>query len=743
MNSTSREQISRAAVIGAGSMGSGIAAHLANAGLSVLLLDVPGPPDNRAAPARAGVERQLERRGFMRPEFADRITVGNIEDDMADIGDAEWIIEVVFEDRDVKAQTYRAIARHRHPDALVSSNTSTIPLADLTAGMDEAMLPYFAVTHFFNPPRIMRLLELVAGPETSAETEARLRHICEVQLGKVVIDCRDTPGFIANRIGTFWMAAGAMTALRTGINPELADAVFSRPFGVPRTGVFGLFDYIGLQLLDPIWGGLLQDLPDTDALHRFDVTDDPTFRQLVDVGCHAGTGFYNRDGEVFSDGGYLARRPVEDPAAQARTAREVLDTDSPGGHFGRAVFLETLRYCCETAPEIADTVDQIDAAMRLGYGWKKGPFQVADDIGPEHLISLYGSAGETAPALLVAAARAGGFHPYPGAVLDSHGEVVAPRAREGVLTPAQIVADARLLLDNGDATVHLRADGVAVLTLHTPASSCSSGVFAAVRELAGLGSARAAVIVSPLEGIFSAGADLSALAKASTSGDLARVRELLQEGATAFAQLREAPFPVVAAVRGTALGGGLEFVQHCDAAVLEAEARLGFPERHVGLFPGFGGTVRTLERMTRNGVDNPVRSAFDLILSARPTAGAHEAAARGLLLPDDRIIMSADHVIAEALALAHRLADGYQPPQPRPLTLYPADAEPLTWDGGTETDQAIAGALATLYTGGTGETVTPEELGEREVELAAQLLIRPENAARVEHMRRTRRPLGN
>ena len=736
----SRTPISRAAVIGAGSMGSGIAAHLANAGLSVLLLDVPGPPDDRDAPARAGVERQLQRRGFMRPEFAGRITVGNIEDSNADNGAAEWSLDVVFEARDVKAETYRAIARHRHPDALVSSNTSTIPLADLTAGMDGAMLPYFAVTHFFNPPRIMRLLELVAGPDTAPETEERLRHICEVQLGKVVIDCRDTPGFIANRIGTFWMAAGAMTALRTGVTPELADAVFSRPFGVPRTGVFGLFDYIGLQLLDPIWGGLLQDLPATDALRRFDVTADPTFRQLVDAGCYAGTGFYDRDGQVYDDGEYIDRRPVEDPAAQARTAREVLDTDSPGGDFGRTVFLETLRYCCETAPGVADTVDQIDASMRLGYGWKKGPFQVADDIGLEHLVSLYEGAGEEAPDLLVAAVRAGAFYPGPGAVLSSHGEVVAPRAREGVLTPEQITADARLLLDNGDSTLHLRDDRIAVLTLHTPASSCSAGVFAAVRELARLEEAAAAVIVSPLEGIFSAGADLSALAEASTSGDLARVRELLADGAMSFAQLHAAPFPVVAAVRGTALGGGLEFVQHCDAAVLEAEARLGFPERHVGLFPGFGGTVRTLERMTLNGLDDPVRSAFDLILSARPTAGAHDADARGLLLDQDHIIMSADHVIAEALALAHRLADGYRPPQPRPLTLHPADAEPLVWEGGTETDQAIAGALATLYTGGT---VTPEELGEREVELAAQLLVRPENAARVEHMRRTRRPLGN
>lgn len=732
--------ISRAAVIGAGSMGSGIAAHLANAGLDVLLLDVPGPPGDRDAPARAGVERQLQRRGFMLPEFAGRITVGNIEDDMAAIGDAEWIIEVVFEDRDVKAQTYRAIARHRNPAALVSSNTSTIPLAELTAGMDEEMLPFFAVTHFFNPPRIMRLLELVAGPDTAAETEAQLRHICEVQLGKVVIDCRDTPGFIANRIGTFWMAAGAMTALRTGVNPELADAVFSRPFGVPRTGVFGLFDYIGLQLLDPIWGGLLQDLPDTDAFRRVDVTAEPVFRELVDAGCHAGVGFYDRDGQVYSGGSYVPRREVDDPAARARTAREVLDTDSPGGGYGRAVFLETLRYCCETAPEIADTVDQIDAAMRLGYGWRKGPFQLADDIGLEHLISLYADAGGDAPDLLVAAARAGGFYPHDGAVLSSHGEVTAPREREGVLTPAQIIADARLLLDNGDATLHLRDDGIAVLTLHTPASSCSSGVFAAVRELAGLPDARAGVIVSPLEGIFSAGADLSGLAEASTSGDLARVNEVLAEGADAFAQLRAAPFPVVAAVRGTALGGGLEFVQHCDAAVIEAEARLGFPERHVGLFPGFGGTVRTLERMTLNGVDDPVRSAFDLILSARPTAGAHEAAARGLLLADDHVIMSADHVIAEALALAHRLAEGYEPPRSAPLTLRPADAEPLVWEDGTETDRVIARTLAELY---TGTTVTPEELGEREVELASRLLIRPENAQRVEHMRRTRRPLGN
>lgn len=725
--------ITRAAVIGAGSMGSGIAAHLANAGVHVHLLDIS--EENAAK----GIERQLKQRGFQLPAYAERVTPGSINDHAERLGDAEWIVEAVFEDLDVKHQTFRTIAEHRAPGTPVSSNTSTIPLAKLTEGMDEDLAKDFAIIHFFNPPRVMRLVELVRGENTSEETAATLTRICEQQLGKVVIDCRDTPGFIANRVGNFWMAVGADLALQRGLDPELADAAFGRPFGVPRTGIFGLFDYVGLQLVRPIWGSLLGALPESDAYHQHDITQRAEFAELLEKGYQGrstGSGFYRGREETYCFEGhdYRLRRKPEDPALAEKDPRALMSHETPAGTYARDVYLATLRYCCETAPEIADAVDAIDEAMALGYGWKQGPFALADRIGVDWLAEQYGT---DVPDLVAAAARAGGFYPE-GKVLSTDGSVTEPRTREGVVTVAELVngAGATEIFANDGAVVNLLPSGVAVLSLTTPMNSCSPAVLDAFQWVAQAQDkgVKAVVVANDEARAFSAGADLSVLAKLAADGDEKAVYDLLRKGSESLWALRQAPFPVVGAVRGVALGGGLELLLHCDAVVTHAESRVGFPEPNVGLYPAWGGTVRGLERYVDAGAENPHKKIFDLITSAKPVPILNS----GFLRDADRVVQSPDHVVAQALELAEELIDGYQPPAAREL---PLTEETLSIEGGTETDNAIADAVARIYRG--SGSLDAYEMGLRETEYCPSVLVRPENAARAEHMARTRKPLRN
>lgn len=747
-NNTINNTINNAVVIGAGSMGAGIATLLANAGIKVTLLDRhSGEVSDPDRLAEAGVERQLQRGAFYLPEFASRITTGNITDDAGALAQADWIIEAVFEDLQVKHDSFRLIDQYRAPDTIISSNTSTIPLAELTEGTGEEFRKNFAIVHFFNPPTTMRLVELVTGPLTSDSTRSRLIQTIEQQLGKSVLECRDTPGFIANRIGNLWMAAGARTALDHGVPIELADALFSRPFEVPRTGIFGLFDYIGLQLVPGIWGSLTDALPEEDAYHRFSVTDHPLFTGLLERGLTGRTGpsgFYRgREEVVTPEFTYRAKQTITDPAAQHTTARDIMDTDSPGGRFARDTFLETLIYCCETSPEIADTVEDIDLAMQLGYGWKKGPFALADDIGLEHLASML---GDRIPELFQLALDNNGFYPAPGITLSTEGSPTAVHQRDGVITATALKQQGRIIFANDGGTVTLLDDGTALLDLDTPLNSCTREALELIAQTGREGHSqgiRALVIGNDESRAFCAGADLSTLARAAEDGDAHAAADLFRIGRESFEALLHAEFPVVAAVRGVALGGGAEMLLHCDVAVVHADSRIGFPERTVGLIPAWGGTARTIERLEQAAKKNPVNQTFQLFMDARSFSSAFEAQSFGLLRDRDTIIMSSDHVLAQALTVARRLAPGYHPAPTVYLTL-PDPGQLQTPSGDFSTnDMIIADALKNLLSFPGGQRISAEELGSHEATSAGEVIILPSNVERASHMARTRKPLKN
>ena len=743
-----------AVVVGAGTMGSGIAAQLANAGIRVRLLDVLPEDDDedRSRLARDGIARQVKAGGFMLPVFAERVTPGNVVDDV-DAYAADWVIEAVFEDLAVKRELYATIERHRGPGTMVTSNTSTIPLARLVEGRDRAFTGNFAITHFFNPPRHLPLLELVGGPATDPEVLARLEWAGDRQLGKTVLRCRDTPGFLANRIGNFWMAVASAEALRGGVGIETADAVMARFFGTPRTGVFGLFDLVGINLVPPIWTSFLRLLPPSDAYHRFDITREPAFTGLLErglVGRRGPGGFTRRrrtedgpvdeviDTETFE---YRPRRRPDDPALAAEGLRAACETDSPAGRYAWAVLRELVSYCCETTPRVADHAGLIDDAMTLGYAWQAGPFALADAVGLDWLVARFEAEGIALPGLLRAAREAGGFRPRPGAILAGDGSVtqLAPG-------PLRVASAVGVFAENDSAALVDLGDGVACLSPKTKMNVCEPGLFEVVHralELGEQGVFAALVIGTDHQRAFSAGANLNVFAALAERNDPDELRRFTELGQHAFARLRAASFPVVAAARGLALGGGCELMLAAQHVVAGAELYAGFPERKVGLIPAWGGVTRSLIRASLRGVPDPAARAFALASSAAISGSAFEAQAEGLLQPSDEIVLNGARVLERAKAAALERVGRERRPEPEVFRLHDPRTEPLdaAWADASATDRRIVGALAAMLTG--EEPVTEAELLRREIEVALELVVLPANQDRMRHMLATNRPLEN
>ncbi|AKK06709.1 3-hydroxyacyl-CoA dehydrogenase [Corynebacterium mustelae] len=681
-----------AVVFGSGSMGSGIAALLASTGVKVHLLDMPADGPDRNARARAAVDLQLKRGGFFHKKFAANITVGNSEDDLAVVADAQWVIEAIFENLDAKRSLYAAIAPFLGPDTVLSSNTSTIPLAKLSAELAQEHRSNFFITHFFNPPRVMPLVEVVAAT-SDAPLMGWLIDVIERQLGKSVLICRDTPGFIANRIGNFWMAVAARIALDSGIDPEYADAVFSKPFGIPRTGVFGLFDYIGLQLVPDVWRSLHNTLPATDALQKYNVVEHPLFTGLIERGLTGRTGdsgFYNGPDQVIdSTFEYRPKRQVTIPTDLIQL---VTSND-----YARQVFVETLRYCCDHAHDIANTIADIDAGMELGYSWQRGPFALADAIGVDTIVSLF---DDNPPSLLLEAVAAGGF--YQAFSSDS-----PAKAESG-----------EVLATSPAATLTRLPSGIGVLTITTKLGIITTDVLAALNTAAE-SDLRGLVITSNDPKAFSAGAELSSLV---TGG-----KGFIDIGVSVYRKLQFAPFPVVAAVHGITLGGGAELMLHADTVVAHVDTKLGFPERSVGIFPGWGGVVQHLIRHLEAGTKNPHQAVFDFAMSAARLQTAFDAQDNCLLRPSDRIVASRKHLRDMAIQVATELAADYRPPVEQSIPLY--QGQPLNRAvTGEVADVKVGQCLAQLLTG-DGE-LAETEFSKKSTELAFEAISNPANAER-------------
>ena len=406
--------IRRAMVIGAGSMGSGIAAQFANAGVPVDLLDVT------VVAAQSGIERQLTAGGFMTPAAARQIRPGSTQTDLDRAGEADWIVEVIIEDLAAKRDLFQRIEPYRRAGTLVTSNTSTLRLSDLVRDMDPAFARDFAITHFFNPPRSMPLVEVVTGPDTAGVSAQKVPTGAETILGKTVVDCFDTPGFIANRIGCYWIALGILEAKRLGLMIEEAEAV-NIAFGVPKSGVFGCLDIVGLDLVPAVWGSLKASLPASDDLHRFDLTQDAVIATMVAEGRKgrktkqgftrpaASGGFETTD---LKTGAYRPAQPVavKDLPGGGRDLVALFEAGDKLGDYARSLLVNLIAYAATHGPEITAEVGAVDLALQLGYGWKDGPFRLADRLGLDRIAKALDR-----PVPLLERARAlGGFHAAEG-----------------------------------------------------------------------------------------------------------------------------------------------------------------------------------------------------------------------------------------------------------------------------------------------------------------------------------------
>lgn len=764
--------VRKVAVIGAGSMGSGIAAQFANGGVPVLLLDVAGPEEDRAAPARAGVERQVKAQGFMDPSAAALVEVGSIEDDLAAVADADWIVEAVVEDLEVKRRLFARLDALRKPGAAVSSNTSTIPLTRLTEGASEAFRRDFLITHFFNPPRHMRLMELVAGPGTAPETATLVRDTAERVLGKTVVDCRDTPAFIANRLGCHWMSVAAIEALRHGLTVEQADAVAGAPFGVPRTGIFGLLDLVGIDLVPLVWGSLLGALPADDAHHRHDLTAEPLIRRLIAegrIGRKAKGGFYRlapgskaREALDLATGEY---RPQADAAANRDLAALIRQEDA-AGRYAWAVLSNSIAYTAAVAGEIADDVAAIDTAMRLGYGWAEGPFALADRVGCAAIADRLAAEGREVPPLLAAAAAEGGFYRRSAAVRETRsttGAWTTVRRPPGVLDLAEVKERGPRFAGNGSASVWDLGDGVACLEFHTKMNAIDRGILAMVAEAAERVPAefRALVLYNDNPRAFSAGANLGYFVERLEAEEFAALERFVEQGQAAFRALKHAAIPVVGAPAGLAVGGGCEVLLHCDAIQAHAETYIGLVELKVGIIPGWRGTAELLLRWGRRSdrPDSPMstaQAAFGTIAGARITGSALEARALGYLRPEDGITMGRDRLLGDAKAKALELSEGYRPPGPGSVILPgPAGREALQAivRGWREAGQAsphdvlvadwLAGTCCGGPEAGPQTPIDEDALAALEREALSALIREPATRARIRHMLDTGKPLRN
>lgn len=772
--------IQKVAVIGAGVMGAGIAAHIANAGTPVLLLDiVPQGATDRSQIAKAALDKLLKAdpAPLMHTKNARLITPGNIEDDLPQLADCDWIIEAVVERLAIKQDLYRKLASVRKADAIISSNTSSIPLHELVAGLPDDFAAHFMITHFFNPPRYMRLLEIVTSAQTDQDAARKIREYADLKLGKGVVDCKDTPGFIANRIGIFWIQTAIQEAIEMGLTVEEADAVIGRPMGIPKTGVFGLSDLVGIDLMPHLMRSMNRSLPAGDPLLE-KASIPPLIQRMIDdgyTGRKGKGGFYriNREGGQklkesinLQTGDYSLSQSAQLgslKAAKHGGLQALVAHPDKGGEYAWRVLSQTLRYAAALVPDIADDICAVNTAMKLGYNWKYGPFELIDQLGADALAQRLEADGLSVPPLLEMARAYGFYRHEPGETLylQPDGSYRPLQRPSGVLLLADLKRHAEPLLSNDAASLWDIGDGVTCLEFHSKMNSIDAQTLAMLSESLDWVAANGKAMVIYNEGEnFSAGANLGLLVFAASLGGWDEIAAIVRQGQDTYHKLKHAPFPVVGAPSGLALGGGCEVLLHCAAIQAHAETYMGLVETGVGLIPGWGGCKEMLARWSSfpklpRGPLPPVLKAFEIISLATVAKSAFEAKDHLYLRPSDGITMNRDRLLADAKARALAMVEGYQPPVAQELRLPGATARiamqmavsDFRLQGkATPHDVVVATALAEVLSGGDTDITTP--LNEADI-LALehrqfmQLVKHPDTIARVQHMLETGKPLRN
>ncbi len=616
-------EFKKIAVIGAGTMGSGIAAQIANAGHYVILMDLPRDDDAYAV-VNAAKDRLLKSDppALVNKKRIDLIELANIRDDFDKLAECDWIVEAVVERLDIKKDLYKRLDAVISDDCIVTSNTSTIPISLLVEDMPLAFRKRFAITHYFNPVRYMRLLELVRGADTDEAIMDKLAAYNDEVMGKGVVRCNDTPGFLGNRVGVFALQVGMDEASKLGLTVEEADALMGRPMGIPKTGVFGLYDLIGVDLMSDVVDTLGDILPRNDVFHPIGTKGNPVMpliRSMVAdgyTGDKGKGGFYRvvdgKDCAVDLETGDIRARVTELPAKAQKAAKQQAAgqetlTDLIVGNdvqttFCRRMLGRVFAYAADLIPEVTHSPQDIDDAMKLGFNWVRGPFEMMDALGAQAAKELVEEAGLSVPMSLDASVQNGPFYSVDGSRLnvrvfqdgDNVGQPAPVVLPEGTVRFHMAKRTMQPVAGNEAASLYELEGDLRLIEFHSKANALTGASMEVVAEAAknhGSG-----ILVHNDAQHFSAGVDLNRFRGFIESGDWDGMDGFLNDFQQAVKALKYAPVPVVGAPSGLSIGGGFEVLVHCDKVVAHTNTVFGLVETGVGVVPGGGGVKETLWR---------------------------------------------------------------------------------------------------------------------------------------------------
>ena len=732
-------RIEKAVVLGAGTMGSRIAAHFANAGLPCVLLDMVPPNLPADAPlaernkiVHAGLEAAKKSRpaAFFTAPLAHKIAVGNFEDDLARCGDADWIVEVVAENLQIKRKLLARVAEFRKPGAIVTTNTSGLPVHLIAEGMSEEFQQHWAGTHFFNPPRYLKLVEVIPGPKTSSEVLAALSDFCDRRLGKGVVIAKDTPNFIANRIGTYSMLNALRLMETLGMTVEEVDACTGPAVGWPKSATFRTADIVGLDVLVHVVKNIYETAPNDESRERYKVP--AMVEEMVKrgwLGDKTGQGFYKKvrgegEKEILAldvrTMEYRARqkakfgslemgKAVEDTHERLRALVGPLLEGQKGDKAQQFIWgglSEMCLYAARRVPEISDSAVDVDRAMRWGFGWELGPFEVMDAIGVKAFGAQVQKEGRAiAPVIekVLASGRKGFYESEKGAttVFDiCTGGTKRVEEPKGVITLKSWKEAGREIEKNPGASLIDLGDGVVCCEFHGKMNAIGADLIAMMHKgLKRLETDFDAMVIANQAVNFSVGANLMLVLVAAQEQEWDELHMAVKQFQNVNLAIKYAPKPVVAAPQGMALGGGCEVSLHAAKIQAAAEAYIGLVETGVGLIPGGGGTKEMLIRANEHaagGEDldlfHATKPIFEAVAMAKVGTSAEECRALGYLRREDGVSMNRERLVADAKEAALALArGGYKRPA-------------ANWQEGAQTtqikvlgEQFLAGAKLAIH----------------------------------------------
>ncbi|MBZ0272911.1 3-hydroxyacyl-CoA dehydrogenase/enoyl-CoA hydratase family protein [bacterium] len=787
--------IGKVAVLGSGVMGSGIAAHLAGCGYPVLMLDItpskagetpaktPAERNRIAAASVEGMKKARPPKLFSKNDLA-RIEIGNFEDHISRIAECDWIIEAIVEDLAPKKEILALVDKHRRKDAIVTTNTSGISVEKMVEDCSDDMKRHFLGTHFFNPVRFMKLLEIIPHPKSDPEVVKFAADFCANELGKGVVWCKDTPNFIANRIGMHAICVTMNEMVERGLRIEEVDAIVGEPLGRPRSAAFRTSDLVGLDTMNHVAATVYNNCAGDEEREVFRM---PAFvGKLIEqgkLGDKTGSGFYGRKGKekLVVNPQTLEYEPVQQvelaSVASAMEVKKLPDRvkrvvfgDDKAAEFARAVAFRGLIYAANRIPEIADSIVEVDNAMQWGFNWQAGPFRTWDAIGLAESVARMKAEGYNVPAKITEMLAKGNtvFYKTEGGK-DFAYDLLEHRYVEIAKDPQVIILKdlpkESVFEKNDGATIRDIGDGIACLEFHTKMNSIDPDIIAMMERCADLldeGRFEGLVVANDATD-FCVGANLFIALVAVNNGEYGQVEEGLKRFQDATMRLKYSPRPVVVAPTGKTLGGGAELCLMADRIAGHAETYMGLIEVGVGLIPAGGGTKEMTLRATENLPGNPVpllpyaQKAFEAIAMAKVSVGFKEAVDIGLARPSDVFIPSRDLLIHEAKTIAKSLlAAGYQKGQPRTDIVVAGESAKAAFliavDGMkragwvSDHDVKIAGKVAHIVAGGKraeGQTISEQELLDMEREAFMSLIGEEKTQARMQHMLMNGKPLRN